>query len=234
MFTHLSIRNYILIRELEIGFREGLSIITGETGAGKSILLGALGLLTGQRADSSALLDASKKCIIEGLFDLHSDVWKEYFGAHELEYEPETVIRREIAADGKSRAFVNDSPVNLSVLKELGALLIDIHSQHQNIYLQSLAFQLEILDTYAQQTNEVASYARVYAQYRKLQTELEELQAAAQQQRTELDYHRFRYEELDAVKLRDGEQEELEEELGTLTHAEEIKTGLAQIGRAHV
>ena len=229
MFTHLSIRNYILIRELEIDFREGLSIITGETGAGKSILLGALGLLTGQRADSSTLLDASKKCIIEGMFDLHTDVWKEYFGLHELDYEPETVLRREIAADGKSRAFVNDSPVNLSVLKEFGALLIDIHSQHQNIYLQSPAFQLEILDTYAQQTHEIAVYAQVYALYRKMQSELEELQAAAQQQRTELDYHRFRYEELEAAKLRDGEQEELEKELTTLTHAEEIKTGLAQV-----
>ena len=229
MFTHLTIRNYILIRELEIDFHEGLSIITGETGAGKSILLGALGLLAGQRADSSTLLDASKKCIIEGVFDLHADVWKEYFGLRELDYEPESVIRREIAADGKSRAFVNDSPVNLSVLKELGALLIDIHSQHQNIYLQSPAFQLEILDTYAQQTHEVASYAHVYTQYRKQQTELEELQAAAKQQRTELDYHRFRYDELDAAKLRDGEQEDLEKELTTLTHAEEIKTGLAQV-----
>ncbi|MDR1155005.1 MAG: DNA repair protein RecN [Bacteroidales bacterium] len=229
MFTHLSIRNYVLIQELEIDFHKGLSIITGETGAGKSILLGALGLLTGQRADSSTLLDTSKKCIVEGMFDLHAAAWKDYFVTHELDYEPETVIRREIAADGKSRAFVNDSPVNLSVLKELGAQLIDIHSQHQNIYLQSPAFQLEILDTYAQQTGGVAAYAHAYARCRKLQAELEELQQASGQQRTELDYHRFRYGELEAARLQDGEQNALEEELDALTHAEEIKTGLAQV-----
>ncbi|MDR1171025.1 MAG: DNA repair protein RecN [Bacteroidales bacterium] len=229
MFTHLSIRNYVLIQELEIDFHKDLSIITGETGAGKSILLGALGLLTGQRADSGALLDTSKKCIVEGIFDLHTAVWKDYFVTRELEYEPETVIRREIAADGKSRAFINDSPVNLSILKELGAQLVDIHSQHQNIYLQSPAFQLEILDAYAQQTDKVAMHVRAYARYRKFQAELEELQAAAGQQRAELDYHRFRHDELEAAKLQDGEQEALEEELDTLTHAGEIKTGLAQV-----
>ncbi len=229
MFTHLSIRNYVLIQELEIEFHEGLSIITGETGAGKSILLGALGLLTGQRADSSTLLDTSKKCIVEGTFDLHATIWKKYFDECELEYEPETVIRREISADGKSRAFVNDSPVNLTVLKDLGAQLIDIHSQHHNIYLQSPAFQLEILDTYARQTNEVDAYGRTYTYYRKLQSDLEALQAAASQQRTELDYHRFRYDELEVARLQDGEQEGLEEELGSLTHTEEIKSGLAQV-----
>jgi len=235
LFTRLSIRTYVLIQELEIDFREGLSIITGETGAGKSILLGALGLLTGQRADGRDVArrvstnDNQKKCIVEGVFDLHADIWKDFFNAHELEYDPETVIRREISADGKSRAFINDSPVNLTAMKELGAALIDIHSQHQNIYLQSPAFQLEILDTYAQQTNEVAVFSRTYAQYSKLQKELEELQAAAMQQRSELDYHRFRYNELEAAKLRVSEQEALEEELKTLTHAEEIQTGLAQV-----
>ena len=229
MFKSLSIRNYVLIQELEIDFRGDLSIITGETGAGKSILLGALGLLTGQRADSRALLDASKKCIVEGVFDVSTEVWKEYFDAHELEYEPETVIRREIAADGKSRSFVNDSPVNVSALKELGEQLIDIHSQHQNIYLQSPAFQLKILDTYTQQTDEVTAYTRAFIQYRKLQAELEELQAAARRQRSDLDYHRFRYTELDMAKLRDGEQETLEEELVALTNAGDIQTGLAQV-----
>jgi len=235
LFTSLSIRNYVLIQELEIDFREGLSIITGETGAGKSILLGALGLLTGERADSRDVArrvstdDAPKKCIVEGIFDLHAAIWKDYFDAHELEYDPETVIRREISADGKSRAFINDSPVNLSALKELGAVLIDIHSQHQNIYLQSPAFQLEILDTYAQQTGEVAAFSRAYTHYRKLQAELEELQIAATQQRSELDYHRFRYNELEAAKFIDGEQETLEKELQTLTHAGDIQTGLAQV-----
>ena len=235
MFTRLSIRNYVLIQELEIDFREGLSIITGETGAGKSILLGALGLLTGQRADGRDVArnvstnETSKKCIIEGVFDLHATVWKEYFDTHELEYDPETVVRREISVDGKSRAFINDSPVNLSALKELGAKLIDIHSQHQNIYLQSPAFQLEILDTYAQQTDEVGTFAHAFSHFRKLQAELEALQIAARQQRSELDYHRFRYNELEAAKLRDNEQEALEEELKALTHAEEIQTGLALV-----
>jgi DNA repair protein RecN (Recombination protein N) len=214
---------------LEIDFRKGLSIITGETGAGKSILLGALGLLTGQRADSNTLLDASKKCIVEGRFDLHAAVWKQHFATRELEYEPETIIRREIASDGKSRAFINDSPVNLSILKELGAQLIDIHSQHQNIYLQSPAFQLSILDTYARQTDGVAAYTHVHTHYRKLQTELDELQAAARQQRAELDYLSFRHGELEAARLHDGEQEALEDELGALTHTEEIKTGLEQV-----
>jgi len=216
---------------LEIDFREGLSIITGETGAGKSILLGALGLLTGQRADGRdvACRLAASKCVIEGMFDLNTAVWKKYFEEHELDYEPETVIRREIAADGRSRAFINDSPVNLSILKELGEQLIDIHSQHQNIYLQSPAFQLEILDTYAQQTDEVAAYSRSFSNYRKLQAELDGLQSAAQQQRTELDYLRFRFEELEVAKLHDGEQETLEDELAALTHAEEIQTGLTQV-----
>ncbi len=229
MFTHLSIRNYILIQELEIDFRKGFSIITGETGAGKSILLGALGLLTGQRADTGTLLDPTKKCIVEGIFDLSAASWKTYFGEQDLEYEPETVIRREIASDGKSRAFINDSPVNLSALKDLGALLIDIHSQHQNIYLQQPAFQLDILDTYAQQQDRIAAYARAYSDFRKLQTELAELQAVADRQRSELDYRRFRFAELEVAKLRESEQEELEEELKALTHAEEIKTGLAQV-----
>ena len=235
MFKHLSIRNYVLIQELEIEFSEGLSIITGETGAGKSILLGALGLLAGQRADSKDVArrisanDMKKKCTIEGVFDLRANNWKEYFDANQLEYEPETVIRREISVDGKSRAFINDSPVNLSALKDLGAQLIDIHSQHHNIYLQSPAFQLEILDRYSQQTNEVVEYSRTYSKYRKLQIELEELQAEARSQRAELDYHRFRYQELETAKLRDGELETLEEEMKALTHAEDIKNGLAQV-----
>ena len=231
MFTSLSIRNYVLIQELEIDFHKGLSIITGETGAGKSILLGALGLLTGERADSRDVARhvSTNKCIIEGVFDLHAAVWKDYFNEHELEYDSDTVIRREISADGKSRAFINDSPVNLSALKELGAKMIDIHSQHQNIYLQSSAFQLEILDTYVQQTEEVAAFARAFSHYRKLQAELEDLQNAASIQRSELDYHCFRYNELETAKLREGEQEELEKELKALTHAEEIQTGLAQV-----
>ncbi len=229
MFIHLSIRNYILIQELEIDFHEGLSIITGETGAGKSILLGALGLLTGQRADSSTLLDTSKKCIVEGIFRLPGEGWKTWFDEHDLTYEPETIVRREIASDGKSRAFINDSPVNLSELKDLGAQLIDIHSQHQNIYLQSANFQMQILDTYAQQLDVVGAYSRAYLQYNKLQAELDTMEKIARQHQSELEYHSFRFEELDKTKLLEGEQEELENELKALTHAEDIKMGLAQV-----
>ena len=230
MFKHLSIRNYVLIQELNVDFSEGLSIITGETGAGKSILLGALGLLTGQRADSKDVSkNASGKCVVEGIFDLSCDKWKKYFNVNELDYESETVIRREISIDGKSRAFINDSPVNLSVLKELGAQLIDIHSQHHNIYLQSSAFQLEILDRYSRQIEKVSEYSSVFSQYRKLQSELAELRHAAEQQRAELDYHSFRYNELADAKLQLNEIEALEEEIKALTHAEDIRSGLAQV-----
>jgi DNA repair protein RecN (Recombination protein N) len=229
MFTHLSVRNYVLIQELEVDFYEGLSIITGETGAGKSILLGALGLLTGQRADSSTLLDKTRKCVVEGTFQLPSGEWAVWFDEHELEYAISTIIRREISADGKSRAFVNDSPVNLTVLKDLGSKLIDIHSQHQNIYLASAAFQVYILDSYAQQTDTVADYAHKYVHYRELQSELERLLQLSGQQQSESDYHRFRFTELAAAKLVEGEQSVLEEEQEILSHAGEIKTGMLQV-----
>ena len=230
LFKHLSIRNYVLIQELEVDFRNGLSIITGETGAGKSILLGALGLLTGQRADSKDVSqNASSKCIVEGVFDLKSDNWKKYFEANDLEYNPETFIRREISVEGKSRAFINDSPVNLSALKDLGSQIIDIHSQHHNIYLQSPGFQMEILDRYSQQMSAVAEYSQLYSQYRKLQSELDDLQKAAVQHRSDLDYHSFRYNELEAARLVEDELDSLEQELKSLTYAEDIQTGLAQV-----
>ncbi|MDR2848077.1 MAG: DNA repair protein RecN [Bacteroidales bacterium] len=228
MFKHLSVRNYVLIRELDIDFFEGLSIITGETGAGKSILLGALGLLVGQRADSNTLFDKTGKCAIEGTFSLPQTAWKDWFAENELDYAQDTILRREIAVDGKSRAFVNDTPVNLSILKDLGTKLIDIHSQHQNIYLQSPEFQLQILDTYAQQLNVLTQYGQKYAEYRKLCARLEEIKTTAQQNQADADYIRFRFEELHEAQLQDGEQETLEEELKTLAHAGEIKTGLTQ------
>ncbi|MDR0715075.1 MAG: DNA repair protein RecN [Bacteroidales bacterium] len=228
MFKHLSVRNYVLIQELEVDFYDGLSIITGETGAGKSILLGALALLAGQRADSNALLDKSNKCVVEGVFGLTRKEWDSWFVENELDFAGDAILRREISADGKSRAFINDTPVNLAVLKEIGAKLIDIHSQHQNIYLQSADFQLQIVDTYAQQLDRVAEYRQLYAGYRKLSVRLEEMKAAEQQNRADSDYHRFRFEELNNAQLRNGEQETLEEELKALLHAEEIKTGLMQ------
>ncbi|MDR1673336.1 MAG: DNA repair protein RecN [Bacteroidales bacterium] len=229
MFTHLSIRNYVLIQELEVDFYEGLSIITGETGAGKSILLGALGLLTGQRADSGALLDKTRKCVVEGVFHLQSPTWKPTFDEYELEYAEETVIRREVSAEGKSRAFVNDSPVNLSILKDLGAKLVDIHSQHQNIYLESPVFQMQVLDTYARQSDTVADYTCEYGKYSDFEERLNCLIESTKQQQSEADYHRFRFEELTAAKLSAEEQAALEEEQELLTHAGEVKTGLSQI-----
>jgi DNA repair protein RecN (Recombination protein N) len=210
-------------------FYGGLSIITGATGAGKSILLGALGLLTGQRADSSALLDKTRKCVVEGTFQLPADEWAAWFGEHESEHADETLIRREISADGKSRAFINDSPVNLSALKELGSKLIDIHSQHQNIYLETPGFQLQILDTYAQQTSITSDYAREYDRYRELQSGVEKLSQLSQKSRSEADYHRFRFTELEEAKLAEDEQSKLEEEQEILSHAEEIKAGLSQV-----
>src|SRR6266542_534761 len=158
MVTSLSIQNYALINELHISLSGGLSIITGETGAGKSILLGALSLLVGQRADSGVLLDGSRKCIVEGTFNLSGYGLEELFKQYELDFDTTSVIRREISPDGKSRAFVNDTPVNVSVLKDLGEHLIDIHSQHQNLYLENPVFQLSVLDKFARQTPQLQRY----------------------------------------------------------------------------
>jgi DNA repair protein RecN (Recombination protein N) len=227
MLTTLTIQNYALIQELNIDFSSGLSIITGETGAGKSILLGALSLLVGQRADSGVLLDQSRKCIVEGTFKLNGYGLEELFTHHDIDFENVSVIRREVSADGKSRAFVNDSPVNLSVLKELGERLIDIHSQHQNMYLENATFQLRILDAFARHSDLVLKYKDVYQTYRALQNEYQRIFDEAQKNKADLDYFKFQFEQLDQANLQDGEQDSLEQELKILTHSEEIKTALA-------
>ncbi len=227
MLTKLTIQNYALIQELNIDFSNGLSIITGETGAGKSILLGALSLIVGQRADSSVLLDNSRKCIVEGTFMLNAYGLEDLFKQHDLDFDNTSVIRREISPDGKSRAFVNDTPVNLSVLKDLGEHLIDIHSQHQNIYLETPAFQLRILDTFARQNNRLQKYREVYNTYKTLQSQYQRIFDESQKNKADLDYFKFQYDQLHLANLQEDEQESLEQEIKVLTHSEEIKTALS-------
>jgi DNA repair protein RecN (Recombination protein N) len=227
MLTSLTIQNYALIQELNISFTNGLSIITGETGAGKSILLGALSLLVGQRADTGVLLDGSRKCIVEGTFKLTGYGLEELFTQFDLDFEETSVVRREISPDGKSRAFVNDTPVNISILKDLGEHLIDIHSQHQNLYLENPAFQLRVLDTFARQFDMLQKYRNTYQSFRVLQTEYQRVYDDAQKNKADLEYYQFQYDQLNQAKLMIGEQETLEEELKTLLHSEEIKSSLA-------
>jgi DNA repair protein RecN (Recombination protein N) len=227
MLTTLIIQNYALINELDIGFSDGLTIVTGETGAGKSILLGALSLLVGQRADTTVLLDHSRKCIVEGTFHLKNYNLEELFTNHDIDYEETSVIRREINPDGKSRAFVNDTPVNLSVLKELGEHLIDIHSQQQNIYLQAPSFQLNILDTFARQYGNIQKYQDAFGAHKLLQSDYQRISEEAQKNKADLDYFLFQYEQLNHANLQENEQESLEGELKLLTHSEEIKAALS-------
>lgn len=232
MLKTLSIQNYALIKDIRIDFNGGLSIITGETGAGKSILLGALSLLIGQRADTSVLFDTSRKCIVEGTFQISAYGMNGFFEENELDYAHETTIRREITTDGKSRAFINDTPVNISLLKLLGDKLIDIHSQHENLYLENPGFQLEILDTIANQHQLIQQYKENYQAYRKLQTEFDSLREANEKQKSDLDYLQFQFAQLNEAKLKADEQEELETEYQTLSHAGEIKMHLGFVSEA--
>lgn len=224
MLTRLSIQNYVLIEQLEITFHSGLSIITGETGAGKSILLGAFGLILGNRADSRALLDTSRKCIIEGEFNISGYNLKDFFYSNELDYEPVTIIRREITPDGKSRSFVNDTPVNLSVLRSLASRLVDIHSQHESLTLSDPGFRLRVIDSFAGHKNELQQYRSVYSEYVKLHSKLAALQEAERKSKSDAGYFEFLFNELEEAGLKEGEQMHLENELQELEHAGEIKT----------
>lgn len=228
MLKRLSVRNYILIDHLEIEFTAGLGIITGETGAGKSVILGALGLVQGQRSDTSQLLDKTKKCVIEAQFDVEAYGLKDFFHAHELDYEKDTIIRREISPEGKSRAFVNDTPVNLSLLKELSARLIDIHSQHETLELSDNLFQLRVVDAYAKNTQLSKAYKTGLQRFKKCMAGLEELEAAEARSRAEADFLRFQYEELNALRPVKGEQDQLEQELQRLENAGEISRLMEQ------
>ncbi len=230
MLTSLTIKNYILINDLKVGFGTGMSVITGETGAGKSILLGALGLVTGSRADSAALLDKSQKCIVEAEFDIRGYDTGSYFERHNLDREPQTLLRREINPAGKSRAFVNDTPVTLAVMKELGSILVDVHSQHETLTLGHSAFQLSLLDLYAGHTERVAKFEHAYDVYTQVSSELERLRSAREKEKQDADYLQFQYDELSTASLTPGEQEKLEEQLRILEHAAEIKSGLQETG----
>ncbi|RKS23343.1 DNA repair protein RecN (Recombination protein N) [Flavobacterium endophyticum] len=226
MLTSLSIKNFALIEKLDIDFSENFSIITGETGAGKSILLGALGLVLGKRADLSSLKNKEEKCVIEAQFEIARYNLEPFFEANDLDFEKQTIIRREILPSGKSRAFVNDSPVNLQELQELGEFLIDIHSQHQTQELSEENFQFDIIDSIAGNTKEIAEYKALLKKYKNLKSNLSALKSKLQDASKEQDYNSFLLEELLAAKLKLGEQEELESTFEQLNNVELIKENL--------
>ena len=229
MLRSLYIQNYALIEILDIDFERGFSVITGETGAGKSIILGAIGLLLGQRADVKAIRQGASRCIIEAHFDISTYNLQPFFEENELDYDAECILRREVHSSGKSRAFINDVPASLAQMKELGEQLIDVHSQHQNLLLNKENFQLSVLDLLAHDEAELEHYSRLYNRWRQTERELNELQALAAQSKADEDYIRFQWEQLDGANLHEGEQEQLEQEADTLSHAEEIKAGLYRV-----
>lgn len=230
MLKSLYIKNYALIDSLEIDFESGFSVITGETGAGKSIILGALSLILGQRADIKAIKQGEAKCVIEGVFDVSAYDLKSFCEEKGIEYDPDSyILRREILSTGKSRAFINDSPVSLNDLKELGSQLIDIHSQHQNLLLSDSRFQMQVVDALAGNKNLLKEYQVAFYQYKQAEKALEELKEQIRKSKEEEDYLRFQFEALSEADLQNGEQEELEDELETLNHAEEIKSALYRI-----
>ena len=231
MLRSLYIQNYALIEKLDISFGSGFSVITGETGAGKSIILGAIGLLLGQRADVKAIRIGASKCVIEARFDISAYGMQPFFEENELEYEEECILRREVSASGKSRAFINDTPASLVQMKELGEQLIDVHSQHQNLLLNKEGFQLNVLDILSHNEDALSAYQTVYREWKQAQQDLEDLMARARQDKTDEDYIRFQLEQLEEARLSAGEQEELEQEAEMLSHAEEIKAGLFRAGQ---
>ena len=233
MLKHLYIKNFTLIDELDIELYQGFSVITGETGAGKSIILGALGLLLGQRADSKAIKQGAEKCVIEAHFDLSRYGMTDFFEENEIEYDAaDCIVRRELTASGKSRAFINDTPVQLSLLKELGEQLVDIHSQHQNLLLNKQDFQLNVVDIIAGDEKEQQLYQQAYTQYHATEKELSALKESIEQNRQNADFLQFQFEELTQANLAEGEQEELEQKSETMSHSEEIKSALYEADNA--
>lgn len=231
MLRSLYIQNYALIEKLDISFGAGFSVITGETGAGKSIILGAIGLLLGQRAEVKAIRQGASKCVIEARFDISAYGMEPFFEDNELEYEEECILRREVYASGKSRAFINDTPASLVQMKELGEQLIDVHSQHQNLLLNKEGFQLNVLDILSHNDEQLSAYQSLYREWKRAQQELTDLIARAEQNKADEDYIRFQLEQLEEANLSAGEQEELEQETDMLSHAEEIKVGLFRVGQ---
>ena len=226
MLLKLYIENYALIQKLGIDLDNGFTVITGETGAGKSILVGALSLILGQRADTSVLLEKTSKCIVEGTFVIRDYGLEDFFMESELDYDPVAILRREINQNGKSRAFINDTPVNLSVLKELGDRLVNIHSQHSVVTLSKADFQLELLDDYAGHQARLTAYRTAFLRLRELLKKLRELEEKEKRLRSESDYHQFLFDELEKAALKEQELEDLENHFSVLSHAEEIKSSL--------
>ncbi len=227
MLKQLYIKNFTLIDELDIELRPGFSVITGETGAGKSIILGAIGLLLGQRADSKTIKQGTDRCVIEAHFDLSRYQLKPFFDNHDIDYDTDDcIIRRELTATGKSRAFINDTPVSLSLLKELGDMLVDVHSQHQNLLLGKQDFQLEVVDTIAQDSDSLVDYQQEYTAYHNKKRQLQALQDEMERNRQNIDFLQFQYNELEQAQLVEDEQEEMEQQRDTMEHSEDIKTAL--------
>ena len=233
MLKQLYIKNFTLIDELDIELHQGFSVITGETGAGKSIILGAIGLLLGQRADSKAIKSGADKCVIEAHFDLSNYAMEAFFEENEIEFDSEdTIVRRELTAAGKSRSFINDTPVRLRMVKELGEQLVDVHSQHQNLLLQKQDFQLNVVDIIAQDAQQLTAYQQTYSQLLTATRQLQELKDDIERNRQNQDFLQFQYEELSNANLVEGELETLEQQGETMEHAEDIKTALYEADNA--
>ncbi|MDR0873440.1 MAG: DNA repair protein RecN [Prevotellaceae bacterium] len=228
MLQSLTIENYALISKLHIDFDGGFSVITGETGAGKSIILGALGLVLGQRADGKSLKDEQKKCVIEAVFNVANYDLSAFFTENELDYDAQCIIRREVLPNGKSRSFINDTPINVNILKDLSDKLIDIHSQHENLLIANKSFQFDVVDTVAKTLPLLADYRQDLQKYKALQSEIEQITQLAEKEKADEDYFRFQFDQLNAANLQADEQAELEAELEVLNHTEEIKTALTR------
>jgi DNA repair protein RecN (Recombination protein N) len=226
MLTHLTIKNYALIKHLELAPAGGLNVITGETGAGKSILLGAIGLLLGNRADSKSLWDETEKCVTEGVFNVADYGLEKIFTEENLDYDTQAVLRREIAPTGKSRAFINDTPVTLDVMRKIGSRLMDIHSQHETLELGSKQFQLNLIDSFAGNADLRKNYSNSWSEYQKAVTAFQQLQTESTQLKKESDFVKFQLEELTKANLIEGELEKIEDELKIAEHTEEIKSNL--------
>ena len=233
MLKHLYIKNFTLIDELDIELHDGFSVITGETGAGKSIILGAIALLLGQRADSKSIKQGADKCVIEAHFDLTRYDMDAFFSDNDIENDAEDcIVRRELLASGKSRAFINDTPVQLTMLKELGERLVDVHSQHQNLLLNKQDFQLGVVDIFADDAKELSQYQQTYKQYHQVSRDLDDLKESIERNRQNADFLRFQCDELTQARLVEGEQEELEQRSDTMSHSEDIKSALYEADNA--
>jgi DNA repair protein RecN (Recombination protein N) len=228
MLQKLYVNNYVIIDELEINFSNSLNMVTGETGAGKSVLLGALSLVLGQRADTKVLYNIGKKCVIEATFNIASYNLESFFTEHQLDFDKQTLLRREISDSGKSRAFINDTPVNLNVLKELGEQLVNVHSQHETLSLNNAAFQIDLIDNVAKQENNLKSFSNTFNYFKQKQQELQQLQNEYDALGGDASFLKFQLSELSELALKENEQESLEQELKTLEHAEEIKGNISK------